>query len=481
MSSTTRTATPPAGSIGGEDSHRTKGLLRLTMACNERCPFCNVPAEDYEVLSPPMEAIRRELQPFLDDGAKTLTISGGEPTLLRKRLVTLVTEARAGGVQFVEIQTNAVLVTPDYARDLAAAGVTSAFVSFLSHVPALHEALTELEGSFEKCLAGIDAMLDAGIRVTLNPVMATATQGLIGDYIDFIANRLPRVKFVSMSAVQPHGRGKHHLELMPDYGVLRTSVPDARRRAERHGIEVVNPYCGLPLCIGWDDDPTHSVEAWESRRGGWRQTQGIENRGDKSHGPPCRACAVRTRCGGAWHAYWEQRGGAGIAPPVRVVEPWGVGPHVNCSQSVVRAPFGPDAATFEALDARTEPTVWLATPRLANGDAGRLLRSPCTDLGIRSSVEPLMRSRTTLKAVRRLVRAGHALQPQARVRVYVGLEVDDLALGVVTGAVDVLVGLGVDAVRLLSDDARWSRIAIGLGRARRVDIQHIGRAENPDV
>ena len=30
-----------------EDSHRTKGLLRLTMACNERCPFCNVPAEDY--------------------------------------------------------------------------------------------------------------------------------------------------------------------------------------------------------------------------------------------------------------------------------------------------------------------------------------------------------------------------------------------------------------------------------------------------
>ena len=35
---------PPAAAT--EQSHRTKGLLRLTMACNEQCPFCNVPAED---------------------------------------------------------------------------------------------------------------------------------------------------------------------------------------------------------------------------------------------------------------------------------------------------------------------------------------------------------------------------------------------------------------------------------------------------
>ena len=30
-----------------EENHRTKSMIRITMACNERCPFCNVPMEDY--------------------------------------------------------------------------------------------------------------------------------------------------------------------------------------------------------------------------------------------------------------------------------------------------------------------------------------------------------------------------------------------------------------------------------------------------
>ena len=125
----------------GEASHRTKGLLRLTMACNERCPFCNVPAEDYPSLTPPAADTEAELQRFLDDGADTLTISGGEPTLLRKRLIPLVERARAGGILYVELQTNAVLIDGAYAQALATAGVTSAFVSFLSHVPELHDTL----------------------------------------------------------------------------------------------------------------------------------------------------------------------------------------------------------------------------------------------------------------------------------------------------------------------------------------------------
>ena len=114
-----------------EDNHRTKGLVRLTMACNERCPFCNVPAEDYPKLTPPEAEIAEQLQTFLDTGAQTLTISGGEPTLLRRRLLALVADARAGGIRSIELQTNAVLITPDYASALYTAGLTSAFVSCL--------------------------------------------------------------------------------------------------------------------------------------------------------------------------------------------------------------------------------------------------------------------------------------------------------------------------------------------------------------
>ena len=80
------------------------------MACNERCPFCNVPMEDYDKLTPDDAAIDAQLDTFIAAGDQTLTISGGEPTLLRRRLIRLVERARSGGIQFVEVQTNAVLI-----------------------------------------------------------------------------------------------------------------------------------------------------------------------------------------------------------------------------------------------------------------------------------------------------------------------------------------------------------------------------------
>ena len=208
------------------------------------------------------------------------------------------------------------LITADYAQALAEAGLTSAFISLLSHRADTHDALTLLEGSFEKCLQGIDHLLTAGVRVTLNPVVAHATQTDIADYIDFVAQRLPQIRSISLSAVQPHGRAGRNdgPELLPDYAVLRRHIPRAIERAQFHGIELLNPYCGVPLCVGWVHEIEKSVEAIEARQGGWRPTPGIENQGDKIQGEPCSLCAVRTRCGGAWRTYWDVRNGSGIAP-----------------------------------------------------------------------------------------------------------------------------------------------------------------------
>lgn len=50
----------------------------------------------------------------------------------------------------MELQTNAVLVTPALAGELAAAGLTSAFVSLLSHLPGEHDALAGLRGAFAR-------------------------------------------------------------------------------------------------------------------------------------------------------------------------------------------------------------------------------------------------------------------------------------------------------------------------------------------
>ncbi len=450
----------------GESSHRTKGLLRLTMACNERCPFCNVPMEDYARPTPSPDQTRAELQAFLDAGAETLTVSGGEPTLLRKRLLQTIRDARAGGIRWVELQTNAVLIDEGYADALAQAGLTSAFVSLLSHVPEHHDALAGLEGAFPRCVAGIRALIAHGIRVTLNPVTARQTQAILPDYVDFVAEQLPGVTFLSLSAVQPHGRAREGLvALLPDYDVLADSIREARRRAAAHGIDVVNPYCGLPLCVGWADDLSRSVEAFESVRGGWRDTPGIENHGDKAHGPPCAACAVRTRCGGAWHAYWRVRDGRGLAAPVTVRRPWTAGADDAAIQAIVRG--RPTAEVLAGLDGSDAPTRWLHTDAIVPEDVPGLVDSAVTDVAVEvgtvdpTALAPLWRAASVLAA------DGRRRDPQHRIRVWVGLRPSAATRpDAVARTVGRAAASGVHAIRILHPDPLWRRLAEALVRAR---------------
>lgn len=433
-------STPPAG----EASHQTKGLVRLTMACNERCPFCNVPVEDYARPTPPPAEAEAAVDALLAGGARTVTLSGGEPTLLRRRLIALVARARAGGAAFVELQTNAILVDRHYAAELAAAGLGSAFVSLLSDDAALHDQLAGLPGAFPRCLAGIDALLDAGVRVTLNPVIARATQARLGAYVDFVAARLPRVRLLSLSAVQPHGRARAHLDaLLPDYATLGPAVVQARARAAAHGIELVNPYCGLPLCVGWHDDPARCVEAAEGAAGGWKETVGLDNRGDKVHGPACADCAHRTRCRGAWAAYWEHRGGAGLAAPARRTSPWrGRGGGDPAAQEVCRVGALDTAAQVPVASPAGPPTRWLWAPGLGPDAVPALLRSGWTDLAVELDAPPDAAASPLLVALRRFARANALREPMARQRAEVAFPVGPGA----ARAAEVLRAVGVDAV-----------------------------------
>jgi len=394
-----------------EQSHATKGLLRLTMACNERCPFCNVPVEDYERPTPPMDQVYETLQQFIDRGDQTLTISGGEPTLSRKRLIPLIEKAKAGGIRFIEVQTNAVLVDDDYARAMAAAGVTSAFVSLLSHDADLHDDLAGLKGAFPRCMTGIDAFLDAGIRVALNPVTAASTQDLLPDYVDFVAKRLPRVRSISLSAVQPHGRAAKHLDLMPDYAQLTTSVQEAQKRASVHGLELLNPYCGLPLCIGWSSDLVRSVEAIEATAP--HNPHGVDNHGNKRHGPPCTDCGLRPRCGGAWHAYWDLRNGSGLTPPWIVLPPWADEDVEH--QEIIDARNQDSSELLRTSAPPSTPTRWLWVDQLESTMSASVRLAGVTHIAFEIDTANL---RPTLSALRRLSKTNSIVSPQRKIQTH---------------------------------------------------------------
>jgi len=439
--------------------HRTKGLLRLTMACNEQCRFCNLPAPEHSATALGTAEATAAVHAFAASGERTLTLSGGEPTLLRSRLVELVRAARERGIPFVELQTNAVLVDPGYAAELGQAGLTSAFVALLSHDPTIHDDLVGRAGAHAECLAGIDALVAAGIHVILNPVITWSMQRLVEPYVAFVAERLPAVRSISLSVVQPHGRAAAELDLLPDYGVLAESVREAQHEAARAGIELLNPYCGLPICAGWEqavDRCVEAIEAVAARRAAEPARTGLDNRGNKRHGEPCRRCAWRPRCGGAWHAYWDHRGGRGLKPPDLRREPWYSRADQGLAQTIVTATDGLTATVLDQLAGASTPTVWLVVAGLGRDDGAKLAAAGCTDLVIRCEPAQL-EGAEWLRELRGLARRNQALLPQLRVHTTLWLEPGE-TFTATHGAVKLAAAVGVDAVVLPAPTTdRWTR------------------------
>ena len=126
------------------------------------------------------DAVTGRIRAAVKSGGREIVLTGGEPTL-RRDLGELVREARAAGAERVALETNATTLGPEQAALLAAAGLDRAVVNLAGDGPWL-DAVTRDPGGFERTTAGIDALLEAGVKVDLQAAIVRST-----------AERLPRL------------------------------------------------------------------------------------------------------------------------------------------------------------------------------------------------------------------------------------------------------------------------------------------------
>ena len=98
-----------------------------------------------------------------------LHLSGGE-VFLRKDLFELIAHARSLGLM-VCLKTHGGHVTQAHAERLAELGVSLVLVSYYSHRPEVHDAVTRDPGSHQRTLAGLRHLSEAGLRVKVNLVV----------------------------------------------------------------------------------------------------------------------------------------------------------------------------------------------------------------------------------------------------------------------------------------------------------------------
>lgn len=310
----------PGGEPRAESHEQGDGverILRVGHACNQRCPFCFIPADGWKAGLDAVEAELDRLAPELG-GAGVLTLSGGEP-LVHPRLFDILAAARRRGITRFTVQTNGVPLAKAGVLDrLLELGVGGFDVSFHAHRAPLYDRLTGTKGQHPRAVAALSKVLArnrgyVSVCVVINalnyrhlPAWAAFLGKLAKDARRDSREPL-RVGFTMLNGI---GLARSP-ELAVDLGRVRPFLRRAAARAAREGL-IVQRSSGesdLPPCLAEDPEAFAAESALPQ--------EGVRYADDFAAGPAgggrakrsaCRACAYDARCLGVPAEYARRFG-----------------------------------------------------------------------------------------------------------------------------------------------------------------------------
>jgi len=293
--------------------HHPSGLIRTGFRCNQDCGLCWQSREwgGFDGAN-----VLRWIEDLALAGARSLILSGGEPTL-DPHLLDYLRHARAHGITSITLETNAIqCARGDLAARLRDAGLTIAFVSLHSADAAVSDAITRAPGTHARTVKGVHALLDAGVTVKLNAVMTQEGIAHLAALPDFIHQEFGRHgdRLQGLMLSYPTDPFDQSLipAIVPEPVALRRALRQTLDRAFAVGLipEGLDGPCGPPLCaFGADPRVTALTPIPEALP--FRQ-----------YLPGCEECAVRAACFGCRTADVALYGDA-CAEPMRAARSHG--------------------------------------------------------------------------------------------------------------------------------------------------------------
>lgn len=223
----TTTRCPGECGLCAQHQQRTcTAVVEVTRRCDLGCPVCFAESTPDDGGKPdPAPALLLEAldRLFAAQGAVNLQFSGGEPTL-RTDLPTLISDTRALGFTFLQLNTNGLRLASDtgYAGELMDAGLDSVFLQFDGLSDDTYRALRGRPLVAQK-LQALENCARAGLAVVLVPtVVPGVNDHELGALVDLAAEWPGAVRGLHLQPVSYFGRyspGMKHRLTLPE--VLR--------------------------------------------------------------------------------------------------------------------------------------------------------------------------------------------------------------------------------------------------------------------
>ena len=160
--------------------------LEITSKCNLSCSHCYADSGPQGELYGNMayDDWTRVIDEAAELGCRSVQFIGGEPTI-HPRLDDLVDHANHRGFEFIEVFTNATRLGKELLGCFQRNKVHVA-TSFYSDDPVVHKQITHGEGSWQRTVSGIQAVLAAGLPIRVGVIETDANVGHGPRAIEFI-------------------------------------------------------------------------------------------------------------------------------------------------------------------------------------------------------------------------------------------------------------------------------------------------------
>lgn len=279
--------------------------LELTARCNNRCLHCytgsDAGEDSGEVLS--FDRWLRLIEEIKAAGCSALQLIGGEP-LLYPRWRDLVVKARELNYEFIEIFTNATLVSDDTIAFFAANQVCVATTVYADRAD-IHDAITQNEGSFEKTMRAIEKMTSNRIPLRVASILMKQNEGE-AEKIMKLMERLG-VEVNPPDVVRPTGRGENVALLPEQYQRPEIKPPFFTSEPEFSAARAYHPCLAGKIAIAADGNVMPCIFARDISLGNARETslarilQGAKLSEcwltTKDKVKKCKDCEYRYACG----------------------------------------------------------------------------------------------------------------------------------------------------------------------------------------
>jgi radical SAM protein with 4Fe4S-binding SPASM domain len=300
------------------------GSIEMTQRCNNQCIHCynNLALKDQKARKEELskDEYYRILDEIADAGCLWLLFTGGE-VFIRKDFLDIYTYARQKGF-LITIFTNGTMINSEIADQLAQLPPFSIEITLYGHTKETYESITKSHGSFDRCINGINSLLDRKLPLKLKTMAITINKheiqamkqfveedlglefkfdAMINPRLDYsqspLAVRLTPAEVVELDLSYPErvGEWKYFADQFINKGIHPARADNLYVCGAGNNSFAINSNGQLRLCV------LSSSESYNLRQGsfldGWKTSIAAERQKKALHTTKCTRCRLKSMCG----------------------------------------------------------------------------------------------------------------------------------------------------------------------------------------